>query len=314
MSDFLKDWLIIVNPNAGSGKGGKLWPVISKMLIHEGFTFTPRFTTAPLEATRFIMEATGQGIRKFIIVGGDGTFHEAANGILLQKAVAPRELLLGMLPVGTGNDWSRMYDIPADPGKAINLLLKSNEFIQDVCRVSYSTDIGSQNRFFINLAGIGFDAEVVRRTNLSKQKGTGGKLLYFWHLLTALITLKTTGIRVQLDQDERNGKFFSISIGLCKYKGGGMMTAPRAIPNDGLLDVTLISEMGRFEIIRSLPLLFNGKIGTHKKVELLRTKTAKVESDARVFLEADGELLGYAPVSFEIVPAALRILVGRIPE
>lgn len=306
--------MVIVNPNAGSGKGGKHWPAISKMLLNEGFTFTSRFTTAPLEATRFIMEAAEEGIRKFIIVGGDGTFHEAANGILLQKVVATRELLLAMMPVGTGNDWSRMYEIPADPRKALDILLKSNEYIQDVCLVNYSTIHGPKDRYFINLAGIGFDAEVVRRTNLSKQKGTGGKLLYFWHLLTALITLKTTGVRVQLDQDERNGKFFSISIGLCKYKGGGMMTAPQAIPNDGLLDVTLISEMGRFEIIRSLQLLFNGKIGTHKKVDLLRTKSALVESDARVFLEADGELLGYAPVRFEIIPAALRILAGRIPE
>ncbi|MFN8208311.1 MAG: diacylglycerol kinase family protein [Bacteroidales bacterium] len=314
MSDFLKDWMVIVNPNAGSGKGGKLWPSISKMLLHEGFAFIPRFTTAPLEATRFIMEAAEAGTRKFIIVGGDGTFHEAANGILLQKVVAPSELLLAVLPVGTGNDWSRMYEIPANPHQAVNIILKDQEYIQDVCRVSYSTDTGKQNRFFINLAGIGFDAEVVRRTNLSKQKGTGGKLLYFWHLLAALISLKTTEIHVRPDEGERIGKFFSISIGLCRYKGGGMMTAPQAIPNDGLLDVTLISAMGRLEIIRSLPLLFNGKIGTHKKVSLLRTKSAEVSSDDRVYLEADGELLGFTPVNFELIPSALRILVGRLPE
>lgn len=303
-------WLIIVNPNAGAGKGEKNWPAIEKILVREGFNFHAEFTGSMGDAVRIARQGIEAGIRNIAVVGGDGTLNEAANGILAQNVIPSSDITLALIPVGTGNDWGRMYEIPHDAGASIALLRNGKRFLQDVCRVSYRDDENTKSRFFINLAGIGFDAEVVRRTNASKQAGHGGHLLYLFQLLMALFSYKSLPIRIVLDDTERVASFFAISIGICKYKGGGMITAPHAIPDDGLIDITLIHHIGRLEVLRSLPLLFNGRIHTHKKVETFRASKVILTSDRQAHLETDGELLGTTPLEFTIMPRTLRVVTG----
>jgi YegS/Rv2252/BmrU family lipid kinase len=310
MTEQLTKWLVLVNPNAGARKGEKEWPAISRTLTNEGFSFEVQFTKASLDAIRLIEQGIRSGYRKIIVIGGDGTFNEVANGILNQSMVPSTDISLGLIPVGTGNDWGRMYQIPSNVDEAIRVIKRGKTFIQDVCRVSYQEDGIRKSRYSINLAGIGFDAEVVRRTNLGKKHGKSGHLLYFWYLLTALLSYKSLPLRIRLDNEDREDEYFAISIGICKYKGGGMITVPRAIPDDGFLDLTLIRKIGKIEVIRSLPLLFNGHIDTHKRVDTLRSRKVRVDSEKIVYLEVDGESLGHTPLEFETIPLALKLISG----
>ncbi|MGB9746097.1 MAG: diacylglycerol/lipid kinase family protein [Bacteroidales bacterium] len=304
-----RKWLVIVNPNAGGRRGEHEWPGIRKLLQNEGFLFDPVLTEAPMHAVSLAQEGVARGYRDIIAVGGDGTLNEVANGVLHQQKVPATEINLGMITVGTGNDWARMFSVPSGFTGAIRVLKEKKTRLQDVCRVKFGTNGSTGERFFVNLAGIGFDAEVVKRTNREKMKGHSNSMIYLWYLLTTLFSYRSTRLQIIAEERERKGEYFDISIGIGKYNGGGMMTVPYAIADDGLLDVTLIRKIGKWEVIRSLPLLFNGKIGQNKKVEIFRTRSIEITSDPPVNLEADGEALGTSPFRFEIVPSALRVIV-----
>lgn len=304
-----RNWLVIVNPNAGGRRGEHEWPGIKRLLQNEGIPFDVVFSKAPLHAIVLAEEGIANGYKDIVAVGGDGTLNEVANGVLRQQYCPASEINLGMITVGTGNDWARMVSIPTSFSSAIKVLKEKNTRVQDVCKVTFGTNGSTSERFFVNLAGIGFDAEVVRRTNQEKMNGHSNSMIYLWYLLTTLFSYRSTHLQIKAEDRERNGEYFDISIGIGKYNGGGMMTVPYAIADDGLLDVTLIRKIGKWEVIRSLPLLFNGKIERNKKVEIFRTRSIEVKSDPPVHLEADGESLGTSPFRFEIVPSALRVIV-----
>jgi YegS/Rv2252/BmrU family lipid kinase len=305
------EWLVIVNPNAGKGKGKKDWHTISSLLKREGLNFTCKFTGSKGHAIIITGEAITEGFRKIITVGGDGTLNEVVNGVMMNSICSPEEITLGLIPVGTGNDWGRMFGIPLDYEKAVSIISGNRIMRQDAGLISfYNGDIKSE-RYFINIAGLGFESVVVRRTNIQKDKGRGGKLIYFYNLLISLLSYRNTSARVTIDGVEKNIRFFSLNVGNGRYCGGGMRQTPDAIPDDGLLDVTIINDIGKIEIIRNLKILYNGKILSHPDIDGYRCKNVKVSSDSIVFTEADGESLGHTPAEFSIKPRAISIVYGE---
>lgn len=305
----MNDWLVIVNPNAGIGKAKKDWVHISGLLSRRGFDYLVRFTEGPLHATDLVAEHIGKGFRKIIVVGGDGTMNEAVNGIFKQKSVPTTAISLGMISVGTGNDWGRTFNIPRDYEKAIAVLKKEHSMLQDAGTVSYYDSDQKQERYFINMAGLGFDGLVAQKTNADKLKGKSNPLLYLVNLLSSLFTFKSCGTRVVVDGQEVKDKIFSISIGIGKYNGGGMQQAPDAKPDDGLFDITLIKNMTKLSVIANVNRLYNGTIKKHKQVEGLVGKNVIIESDKPILLETDGESLGHSPFEFNIVPQSIRVVV-----
>ena len=304
-------WLVIVNPNSGTRKGIRDWKDISHLLVKEGFAFDARFTEGIGHAIRITQEKILEGYRRIIVVGGDGTMNEVINGIFSQQAVPSTEITVAMIPVGTGNDWSRMYGIPAEYHKAVKIIHEEHSVLQDVGVAIYQNGGTDVPRYFVNAAGIGFDAEVVRKTNNDKQHGKGGFLIYLKNLLISLAGYNAQKVTMEVDGNTREGEFFSLSIGICRYTGGGMIQAPNAKPDDGLLDVTIIRKIGRLEVIRNIPRLFNGTIGKNPHVELLQGKVVKVSAEKKIYLEADGETLGHSPFSFRIIPLAVRTVTAR---
>jgi diacylglycerol kinase (ATP) len=132
------EWLVIVNPNAGLRAGEKDWPEIRQLLTDHGFNFDAKFTEWPfhgIELSRKMIEE--KGYKKIIAVGGDGTLNEVVNGIFQQERFASTDITLGMITVGTGNDWARMYDFPKKYKKAIKILRNERTFLQDVGKVKY---------------------------------------------------------------------------------------------------------------------------------------------------------------------------------
>ena len=306
----LKEWLVIVNPNAGSGRGKKDWDRISALLKKEDLPFNVKFTERKGHAIIFARESITAGFRKIITVGGDGTLNEVVNGVFSNNVCLTKDISLALIPVGTGNDWGRMLGIPLDYEKAIKIISENKLMLHDVGLVSFFNGTGKKTRYFINIAGLGFESEVVRRTNIQKDKGRGGKLLYLYNLLMSLLSYKNTRAEIVIDGEKIQADVFSINVGNGRYCGGGMRQTPFALPNDGILDVTIINGMGKFEIIRNLKILYDGTILNHPKIDGYKCKNIKVSSDSIIYTEADGESLGHTPLEFSIIPASINIVYG----
>jgi len=304
------EWLVIVNPNAGNGKGKKDWERISALLKKANLSFTAQFTQEKGQAITYTVEAIKAGLRKIITVGGDGTLNEVVNGVFNNDICPTKDLSLALIPVGTGNDWGRMFGIPLDYEKAINIISDNNQLIHDVGLVSYFDGQVKKNRYFINIAGLGFESVVVRRTNIQKDKGHSGKAIYFYNLLMSLFSYRNTKAEIIIDGEKQYADVFSVNIGNGRYCGGGMRQTPDALPDDGLLDVTVINGMGKFEIIRNLKILYDGSILSHPKINGYKCKNIKVSSDKIMYTEADGETLGHTPAEFTIIPASINIVYG----
>jgi YegS/Rv2252/BmrU family lipid kinase len=304
------EWLVIVNPNAGKGKGKKDWEKISGFLKKENILFTVIFTEKKGHAINLSLEGISSGFRKILTVGGDGTLNEVLNGVFLNTSCPTNDIVLSLIPVGTGNDWGRMFGIPLDHEKAVKIIAENKIMAHDVGLVSFHNGSEKMNRYFINIAGLGFESVVVRKTNIQKDKGHGGKLIYFYNLLTSLLSYRNTTAEIIIDGKVTNANVFSINIGNGRYCGGGMRQTPDALPDDGLLDVTIINGMGKFEIIRNLKILYDGTILSHPKISGYKCKNIKVSSDSLIFTEADGESLGHTPAEFSIIPAGINIVYG----
>jgi YegS/Rv2252/BmrU family lipid kinase len=309
-SAVIDQWYAIVNPNAGNGKGKKDWSRISDLLNGNKIPFSMKFTERKGHATEITGEMISLGYRKFISVGGDGTLNEIVNGIFTQDVCSPSEIILGMIPVGTGNDWGRMFGIPLVYEGAVSVIKECKTILHDIGMVTYFDGNHEEKRYFLNIAGLGFESVVVRKTNYQKDRGKSSKAIYFWNLLSSLLTYRNTEAEITIDGNTTRAKIFSINVGNGRFCGGGMRQTPEALPDDGLLDITVIKEMGKIEIIRNLNLLYDGSILSHPKVDGYRSTNLKVSSNSLIFLEADGESLGHTPAEFGIIPSALKIIYG----
>jgi YegS/Rv2252/BmrU family lipid kinase len=305
-----KEWLVIVNPNAGNGKGKKDWDRISEIFSREEISIVPLFTEKKGAANDLVREAAKNGFRKIISVGGDGTLNEVVNGIFSQDFVSSSEFTLGLIPVGTGNDWGRMFGIPLMYEGAVSAIKENKVLKHDIGMISYYSDNELHKRYFINIAGLGFEAVVVKKTNKQKDKGRSNQAIYFYNLLTSLLSYKNTDADIIIDGRKTTARVFSVNVGNGRYCGGGMRQTPDAMPDDGLLDITVIKDMGKIEIIKSLKLLYDGTILSHPKVDGYRATNLRVESKSLLFAEADGESLGHTPVEFSIIPASINIVYG----
>lgn len=310
---FKKDWLVIVNPNSGKRRGEKDWGKIQLALKKNGFSFKHVFTKHKNHAIEITIQYINEGYHNIIVVGGDGTFNEVVNGIFQQKIIESKEIKIGMIPIGTGNDWGRMYQIPADYERAIDIIQKDKTFIQDAGIVKYAHKEEIISRYFVNMAGMGYDALVAKKTNLMKEKGGGGPFAYLINLFLGLLQYQHTEINLHIDDREIfAGKIFSLSIGICKYNGGGMMQLPYAIPDSGLFNITLIRKTSKFKVISNIKNLYDGSFVKIPEVQTFTGKRIEITSkpSASLFLETDGESLGHSPFEFTIVPKSIQLIRG----
>jgi YegS/Rv2252/BmrU family lipid kinase len=308
--EIAQEWFAIVNPNAGNGKGRKDWNRIADILKKNGIRFKVKPTERKGHATELTRELIAGGFRKIISIGGDGTLNEIINGIFTQDHCPTTEITLGLIPVGTGNDWGRMFGIPLVYEGAVQVIKEGKLMLHDVGVISYYIGEEKVKGYFINIAGLGFESIVVRKTNKQKDKGMSNKAIYFYNLLSSLLTYRHTIADITIDGKTGREKIFSINVGNGRYCGGGMRQTPDALPDDGLLDITVIKEIGKIEIIKSLKILYDGTILSHPKVDGYRSNNLKVSSDSLLYLEADGESLGHTPVEFGIIPSAVNIVYG----
>ena len=305
-------WFVIVNPVAGGGRGLDHFPLISKLLRDAGIQTEPVFTEHKFHATELTVSAVKQGFRRIIAVGGDGTLHEVVNGLFIQQTVDPREVLLAVVAVGAGNDWIRTFGVPNRYQDAIRAIKEGHSFLQDVGVVSYEEAHYRQHRYMANVAGMGFDAMVVKKYAHLKKKGHSNKWLYTWCMIRSFFSYKSTGVKVWIDDRlVYNNLLMSIAIGVCKYNGGGMQQLPEAVADDGLLDVSLIRPVHFWHILFRFRYLFNGGIYRIRHILQERGSRIRIESSPEISVEVDGELLGESPLEFSVLHRAVRIVVSE---
>ncbi len=302
-------WLVILNPNAGGSLAKKEWPLIKRELIHQALPFKKIETRYPLHAISLISNMIKSGYRRIIAIGGDGTLHEIVNGIMRQKHIDPGEIILGMISVGTGNDWIKTHSISTNYAEAISLIKTERVIHQDVGRVVYKNEQQlDETRYFINSVGIGFDARVVKYILPNKLKGKSRKSDYIKGLIKSLFSHKNISSLILLDEKRIETKIYNLTIGVCQYKGGGFKLLPNAIPNDGLLDVTLACKISKRKLILSLPKLFGGRVEKIKYFDFYQVQNIKLDISSPICFEADGEYLGLHPLHISILPNQLQLI------
>lgn len=316
----MEQWIVIVNVYAASKKAGSLWRGAESVLKQYGVDYQCRYTGADGNAHDLAFNAASQGYRRIIAVGGDGTVHDVLNGILTYvdsaeaaaSGVSSDEFTFAVLPMGSGNDWIRSTGVPKDMKKAIALLASESFIRQDVVKVSLldSDSSAKSHLYMVNIAGVGIDADVCRVVNVNKKLGYKGKILYVLGLLKCLKKRVPVKVSVLCDGNLLyEGNVLSIAFGIGKYSGGGMRQTSDAVLDDGLLDLTIIPELPLWIIACKAYRLFTGTFAKVKEVRVGRGRIVEVHpADGHLYAEVDGEVVGQAPVRFEVMPSQINVL------
>lgn len=318
MTETNTKWLVVVNPKASVGKAEKDWPEIKQMLIDAGIEFDDVLTEYPRHAIEIVRNAiVEQGYRKFISVGGDGTNNEVINGIFTQDVVPTTEITMAALPIGTGNDWCRTFGIPLEYEEIIKIIKTGYTFAHDIGKLTYYNDGDSKIRYFLNAAGTGLDEMVCSSTNLMKQQGKSGTIRYLISLVKCIFKYKITHIQLTIDDElVFDDYILNLSIGNCRFNGGGMMTMPNAIPNDGLFDVTVIKKVSIFKFAANVKNVYDGTfINKIDEVKTFRGKSIHIVSipPHSLLVETEGENLNNSPFDFEMLPRAINMVIPKEP-
>lgn len=300
-----KSWFLIVNPSAGNTNFRKSWICIQSLLKTKEIYFSFAFTQYTKHELVLVDEAIKQGYRNFISVGGDGTLHHVVNGIMMQRYTKTSNIKLGVIPLGTGNDWIRTYKIPNSIEKAINVIVNNTVIFQDIGCITLAS---GKKEYFNNLAGIGYDGYVVKNLKYLKKIGS---IAFLLSGLYSLLSYRKKKYSITIGDETLKEECLMIIFGICKYSGGGLRVTKYPNPTDGLLDITIVKKFSFFNLLFNLPKLYNGNIVHHKKVDNYKVKELNIINDNSI-IEADGEIVGTGSLKVHIIPNAIQFLINCI--
>jgi len=300
------EMFMIVNPVSGNGRTAQRWAGIEERLRIEGAQFDVEFTREPGHATNLARDAVAAGYRTIVAVGGDGTLNEVVNGLIVDDRAGP-EVKLGIIPAGTGSDFGRGIGLPRDPLEAALRLLKAEPRWFDLGQATCKLGEGTNVRYFVNVAGLGFDGAVCDRVNRSG-KALGGTIPYLTSVVLTLFAYRNKRVHWTLDGQPRDEVLNSVIVANAHYFGGGMKISPNSKTDDGVFHVITLGDWGKAEFLATVPRVYNGTHLTHPKVKEYVGREITVKADDRMFLQAEGDLFGEAPATFRILPRAIQVL------
>lgn len=292
---------VILNPAADRGGAERSWRQARAELERLGAPYELVRTTAAGEATELAATAAGGGWRAVVAVGGDGTVQEVANG-LLRGAGAGRETPMGVVAVGSGNDFVKLLGLPRDrPRESVRRLLAAAPRQVDVGRVA--------DRYFTNGVGIGFDARVAIEAR--RVRRLRGLAIYAWALVKVLRRHSTPWMKVELDGRvvaDRELTLVTVGNGACH--GGGFWICPGALLDDGLFEVCIADALSVARLLPLLPRVMRGTHVGHPAVEMHAARQIRITTREPVAVHADGEILseGTTILEMEILPGRLTVL------
>ena len=297
--DTQKAITFIYNPIAGNGAALQALPLVRERLGKTGYVWECVSTEYPGHATELAKKAAAAGAAVVCAMGGDGTVREVALGL------AGTDTALGILPCGTGNDYIKALHIPSGVCAALEVVLDGR-----ILQANYALANGLP---FINVAGFGFDVDVLDRVDIYKKNTKNGRIAYLKGLFSSIRSRSLRNITYRLDGGAPvQSRALIVSAALGTHIGGGICIAPKAIPNDDLLDFTIVHDVVSLkDVLTVLPALLSGKILEKKQyVTSLRGRSLSAECEPASRIQIDGERLPGTPVTFEITDAHIAVLVS----
>ncbi len=287
------NYFFIVNPASGRGKGRSVGRELEERLQYLNLDYQLEFTNAPGHAVE-LAEKASRSFQCIVAVGGDGTLNEVVNGMAESQAT------LGLLPVGSGNDFARAVSLQSKLDDALNILLRGK---------TKRVDLGKANgRYFHNGLGIGFDAWVVHTSQ--KVRRLRGNAIYLYSVITTLWKYKPVPLHMQYNGQTHTDDFFMITVGNGQSLGGGFFLTPEAKLDDGLFDICTIRNMPTVSILRNLLKVYQGTHTEDPRVDIVRSDRLQVQTEQSFAVHLDGELLSLnlKELNVEIVPGAIDVV------
>jgi YegS/Rv2252/BmrU family lipid kinase len=297
---------LIVNSRAGRGGVSKSLPEVKSHLEQRGLEHEIRITEGPGHASTLAREALEDGKRFVVAVGGDGTIHEVINGMIQDDKPIVPDPVLGLVAAGTGCDFIKTFGIPAMPGHAAAHLDGPESFPIDIGKITYQQDGETVTRYFANIAEVGIGAACVKRA--AKLPRFLGPTVYFFAFWLELRRHRIAQVKIDLVDRVDEGYMNNLVVANGQFFGGGMKVAPKAAPTDGLLDVQ-IEHARKRESIALMPKIYKGTHVPHPDIEEAKRVKLSIECDRPLPIEADGEVLGYTPATFEVLRDVISIKV-----
>ena len=297
--------LIVLNPHAAGGRAGKIWEKLESELWQLLGELVIAVTQHPEEVARHIEAAYSAGLTRVISIGGDGTNHSLVNALVKHNLQYPDlpQMVYGMLPVGTGKDWARSMGIPFDHQKAAQWIATAQPHEVDVGQLT----IDNKPKYFLNIASAGMSGDVAERVN---HAGTRRPWTFLQATIQSLLRYRPQSIRIKLDgQLWYEGASFVVAVANGSTFGHGMLVAPHAKIDDGLLDVVLMKDMALVRALLALRLLYDGSHLSHPRVDYQQAKQVEIVGlDEALGLELDGEAAQGRKLRFAVLKGALRLL------
>jgi len=297
---------IIANPSSGGGRSQARLREAENTLRDSGLDYRIVATTGPGHAAEAAAQALRAGDRFLVAAGGDGTVHEVVNGMFADgKPIAP-DAVLGVLATGSGCDFVRSFGIPGDAVKAARHLTGDSVRTIDLGKVTFADGAKTTVKYFANIAEAGLGGSVVARA--ARLPGAFASTRYFAGFWLTLPRFRPATVRIDADGQAFEWVAYNVVVANCRFYGGGMQISPKSEPDDGRLDV-LVMTGPKSDAYTTLPKVYRGTHLPHRNIAELRVSRVTVETDAPFPIEADGETLGTTPATFEVIPAALRLKV-----
>jgi len=288
---------LIWNPVAGNGAAIGAFQLVADALAERGIPFSAEKSEYAGHATQLAERAVQGGAKKVVVLGGDGTIREVAGALL------NTDVPLGIVSCGTGNDIIRPLKIPKDPLAALEVALGGEARQMDAAMAN--------DLLYFNVAGFGFDVDVLRYVEIYKKRMKNGSLAYMRGLLTALLHLSSRKTKITWPEGSMEADVLIIAAGNGTHFGGGMMVTPKADPFDGLLDICVITNISKLNAYLILPKFLKGEHLTTKYVTYFKTTELTAVCEPASLLDVDGDMLPGTPVTFKVLPKALWVLVPQ---
>jgi diacylglycerol kinase (ATP) len=289
---------VILNPTSAGGKTIKLVPTIVEEFGRCGRRHDVYVTSRAGETPDVTRQMLDQGHETIVAVGGDGTISEISSVLIEQKSTSA----LGIIPSGSGSDFVRSLNLPKDPRQAVKIVLNRKTEATDAGQLTFDD---GKRCFFVNVAGLGFDAVVAEFALTSRMPGS--TMPYLVSAVKAMRVYENMSMRIESAERTFEGRAASVLFANAKYFAGGMKIAPMASLTDGLLDVAILGDLSSAEMLRAVPSVFRGKHVTNPKFTHFTTTSLRVTTERPARVQADGELLDYTPVTINVLPSALQI-------
>ena len=297
-------WLVIVNPASGRPDGGAGWRAIERALRDAGVAFDSIDTRRAGHGDELARQALLAGRRHIVAVGGDGSVNEVVHGIMNAGLADTREVTLAVAPTGTGNDWSRSLGITRDPRVIARSIAGGRTMLHDVGAIDFP---GRElpRRWFINVAGAGYDAYVTERV----PRPVPTAFTYLKIALSGLAQYRAPEFRITADGATIEGRQLLAFVANGHFCGNRMHVAPTARMDDGLLDVLAVRELSLLQALPKLAKLYGGRILGDPAVRHLRAARVRIETEPTAAIQADGQIVGDTPAEFSLLRQSLRVIL-----